>query len=151
MPLIGHKRFLSLESRYLVEVLSKEEGLVVLKIKTLLMAAAIATGAVLAMPAAGQAMPASTPLSVATAQPENLFQVYYHKHHHGNWDNYHHHSWNNYHHHHRWYGYHHYDPYYYPYYGYYEPYPYYGYYGPRYYYPPRYYGYGPGIGFSFHF
>jgi hypothetical protein len=120
-----------------------------LKIKTMLMAAAVSTGAILAMPAASQAMPTSLPVQMNTVQNGNIVNVrhrYYRRYWHDS-------EWHH-HHHHHYLGFY---PYYgygygygYPYdYGYYEPYPYYGYY-PRYY-RPRYYGYGPGIGFSFRF
>ena len=114
-----------------------------LKIKTLLMAAAVSTGVVLAMPAvSSQAMPASAPVRMDSARNGNLVQVYYKRRYwHQGWNHHHHH-------HHRYFAYRYYSPYYHPYYGYYEPYPYYYGYYPHYYRP---YYYGPGIGFSFHF
>jgi hypothetical protein len=112
-------------------------------IKTLLMAAAVSAGAILVMPTASQAMPASAPVKMQTAKDGNIVDVR-HRRHWRRWARYcgsdswrchRRHRYARY----RYYPYY-YDPYYY---GYYEPYPYYGYYGPRY--------YGPGIGFSFRF
>jgi hypothetical protein len=113
-----------------------------LKIKTLVMAAAVSTGVVLAAPALSQAMPASAPVKMNAVQNGNLVEVRHKKKwRRGYWRES---RWRRHHHHHRYLGFY---PYYYePYY--YEPYPYYGYWGPRYY-RPRY--YGPGIGFSFRF
>jgi len=51
----------------------------VLNIKTLLMAAAVSAGVALAVPATSQAMPASTPVKMQTAQSGNLVQVHYKK------------------------------------------------------------------------
>jgi hypothetical protein len=114
-------------------------------IKTLVMAAAVSAGIALAMPAAGQAMPASAPVKIQAVKDGNILDIN-HRRHWKRWAYYCGYSddWRCYRHHHRRYAryYHYYDPYYEPYYGYYEPYPYYGYY-------PRY--YGPGIGFSFRF
>ncbi|WP_119268496.1 hypothetical protein [Taklimakanibacter deserti] len=50
-----------------------------LNIKTLLMAAAVSTGVALPLPAASQAMPASAPVKMQTAQDGNLVQVYHKK------------------------------------------------------------------------
>jgi hypothetical protein len=114
-------------------------------IKTVLMAAAVSTGVALAVPATSQAMPASGPVKMQTAQNDNLIEVRRKK-----WRRHHWREgrrWNRHRHHrrYRYNRYRYYDPFYTPYYGYYyQPYPYYyGYYGPRF--------YGPGIAFSFRF
>jgi hypothetical protein len=120
----------------------------VIKIKALLVAAAVSGGLALAMPATSQAMPVSAPIRMNTVPDGNIVQAHHH-HKHKHWRRWrearrwHHYRWARYcdpwegcyRHHRRFYS--DWDE---PYYGYYG-YPYEPYYGPGF--------YGPGIGFQF--